>query len=145
MSNTKPITNDYLVPMVIEKSQFGERAYDIYSRLLKDRIIFIGGPIDDALFTWIPQLQQHFPGAEIYLVGGAVRDAAIGRADQKDYDFVIRNVAAAALEAFLASRGQVDFVGRTFGVFKFYPSGGKNTEAIDIALPRTDFAFGTGG
>lgn len=36
-----------MVPMVIEKSQFGERAYDIYSRLLKDRIIFLGGPIDD--------------------------------------------------------------------------------------------------
>ena len=36
-----------LVPMVIEKSQFGERAYDIYSRLLKERIIFLGGPIDD--------------------------------------------------------------------------------------------------
>jgi ATP-dependent Clp protease protease subunit len=36
-----------LVPMVVEKSQFGERAYDIYSRLLKERIIFLGGPIDD--------------------------------------------------------------------------------------------------
>ena len=36
-----------LVPMVVEKSQFGERAYDIYSRLLKDRIIFLGGVIDD--------------------------------------------------------------------------------------------------
>ncbi|OGE80457.1 MAG: ATP-dependent Clp protease proteolytic subunit [Candidatus Doudnabacteria bacterium RIFCSPHIGHO2_01_FULL_43_23] len=36
-----------LVPMVIDKSQFGERAYDIYSRLLKERIIFIGEPIDD--------------------------------------------------------------------------------------------------
>ncbi|MCK5022089.1 MAG: ATP-dependent Clp protease proteolytic subunit, partial [Candidatus Pacebacteria bacterium] len=36
-----------LIPTVIEKSQFGERAYDIYSRLLKDRIIFLGGPIDD--------------------------------------------------------------------------------------------------
>jgi ATP-dependent Clp protease protease subunit len=33
--------------MVVEKSQFGERAYDIYSRLLKDRIVFLGGPIDD--------------------------------------------------------------------------------------------------
>jgi ATP-dependent Clp protease protease subunit len=39
----------YLIPTVIEKSQFGERAYDIYSRLLKDRIIFLGGPIDDDL------------------------------------------------------------------------------------------------
>ena len=36
-----------LVPTVIEKSQFGERAYDIYSRLLKERIIFLAGPIDD--------------------------------------------------------------------------------------------------
>ncbi len=36
-----------LIPTVIEKSQFGERAYDIYSRLLKERIIFLGGPIND--------------------------------------------------------------------------------------------------
>jgi ATP-dependent Clp protease protease subunit len=43
----KELTNQYLVPTVLEKSQFGERAYDIYSRLLRDRIIFIGGPIDD--------------------------------------------------------------------------------------------------
>ncbi|MDZ7587566.1 MAG: ATP-dependent Clp endopeptidase proteolytic subunit ClpP [Patescibacteria group bacterium] len=41
------LKNQYLVPTVLEKSQFGERAYDIYSRLLKDRIIFLGGPIDD--------------------------------------------------------------------------------------------------
>jgi len=45
--NKKDILNQYLVPMVVEKTQFGERAYDIYSRLLVDRIIFIGGPIDD--------------------------------------------------------------------------------------------------
>lgn len=38
-----------LIPTVIEKSQFGERAYDIYSRLLKERIIFLGGPINDAV------------------------------------------------------------------------------------------------
>ncbi len=39
--------NQYLIPTVIEKTTYGERAYDIYSRLLKDRIIFLGGPIDD--------------------------------------------------------------------------------------------------
>ncbi len=38
-----------LIPTVIEKSTYGERAYDIYSRLLKDRIIFLGGPITDAV------------------------------------------------------------------------------------------------
>lgn len=37
----------YLVPTVLEKSQYGERAYDIYSRLLKERIVFLGGPISD--------------------------------------------------------------------------------------------------
>src|SRR6185503_16930783 len=46
-----------LVPMVIEKSSMGERAYDIYSRLLKERIIFLGEPIDDAVAnTLIAQL-----------------------------------------------------------------------------------------
>ncbi len=39
--------NNYLVPMVVEKTSMGERAYDIYSRLLKDRIIFLGSAIDD--------------------------------------------------------------------------------------------------
>ncbi len=41
--------NNYLVPTVIEKSTQGERAYDIYSRLLKERIIFLSGPVTDAL------------------------------------------------------------------------------------------------
>lgn len=39
----------YLIPMVVEQTNRGERAYDIYSRLLKDRIIFLGGPIDDSV------------------------------------------------------------------------------------------------
>ncbi|MFY9484222.1 MAG: ATP-dependent Clp endopeptidase proteolytic subunit ClpP [Patescibacteria group bacterium] len=43
----KPLFNQFLVPMVIEKTQGGERAYDIFSRLLKDRIIFLGTPISD--------------------------------------------------------------------------------------------------
>ncbi len=47
----------YLIPTVIEKSHLGERAYDIYSRLLKDRIIFLGSPIDDTVAnTVIAQL-----------------------------------------------------------------------------------------
>lgn len=47
----------YLVPTVVEKTSHGERAYDIYSRLLKERIIFLGNPIDDAIAnTVIAQL-----------------------------------------------------------------------------------------
>jgi len=41
------MTMSYLIPMVVEQTNRGERAYDIYSRLLKDRIIFLGGPITD--------------------------------------------------------------------------------------------------
>lgn len=43
------IKNDYLIPTVIEKTAHGERAFDIYSRLLKDRIIFLGGPVNDGV------------------------------------------------------------------------------------------------
>ncbi len=51
------MNNEYLIPTVIEKTQMGERAYDIYSRLLKERIIFLGGPINDAVAnTVIAQL-----------------------------------------------------------------------------------------
>jgi len=46
-SNTRQPNHNMLVPMVIEQTGRGERSYDIYSRLLKDRIIFIGTPIDD--------------------------------------------------------------------------------------------------
>ena len=44
---------NYLVPMVVEQTNRGERAYDIYSRLLKERIIFITGPIEDGMATLV--------------------------------------------------------------------------------------------
>jgi len=57
MSKQKEIQNSILVPTVIEKSTYGERAYDIYSRLLKERIIFLGSPVSDAVAnTVIAQL-----------------------------------------------------------------------------------------
>lgn len=43
------VTSQYLIPTVIEKTNFGERAYDIYSRLLQDRIIFLGSEVDDGV------------------------------------------------------------------------------------------------
>jgi ATP-dependent Clp protease, protease subunit len=54
-SNAGERTPEYaqLVPMVVEKTQYGERAYDIYSRLLKERIIFMGGPINDHIANLI--------------------------------------------------------------------------------------------
>jgi ATP-dependent Clp protease protease subunit len=69
-----------LIPMVIEQSHRGERAYDIYSRLLKDRIIFLGGPIDDdtanLVIAQLLFLEAEDPDKDIYLyvnsAGGSV-------------------------------------------------------------------------
>ena len=47
--NLEETKMNYYVPMVVERTNRGERAYDIYSRLLKDRIVFVGGPIDDSV------------------------------------------------------------------------------------------------
>ena len=61
----------YYVPMVIEKTGYGERAYDIYSRLLKDRIVFLGGPInDDVANSVVAQmlfLESQDPDKDIHL------------------------------------------------------------------------------
>lgn len=72
-----------LIPTVIEKSQFGERAYDIYSRLLNERIIFLGGPIDDNLanivIAQLLHLENQDPKKDIMLYinspGGSVTSA----------------------------------------------------------------------
>ena len=59
------------VPMVVETSNRGERAYDIYSRLLKDRIVFVGGPIDDAVANVVVAqllfLESEDPDKDIHL------------------------------------------------------------------------------
>ena len=76
MSSTK----SYLVPTVIEQTGMGERAFDIYSRLLKDRIVLLGTPIDDAVANLVVAqllfLQAEDPGKDIELYinspGGSV-------------------------------------------------------------------------
>lgn len=69
-----------LVPMVVEKSSFGERAYDIYSRLLKDRVVFVGTPVDDNVANLIIAqllfLESEDPKKDVFLYinspGGSV-------------------------------------------------------------------------
>jgi ATP-dependent Clp protease protease subunit len=69
-----------LIPTVIEKSQFGERAYDIYSRLLKERIVFLGGEVDDyvanIVIAQLLHLESQDPEKDIWFYinspGGAV-------------------------------------------------------------------------
>jgi ATP-dependent Clp protease, protease subunit len=76
---SNPISS-YLVPMVIEKTQGGERAFDIFSRLLKERIIFITGPIEDHMANLVVAqllyLESEDPKKDIYIYvnspGGSV-------------------------------------------------------------------------
>lgn len=109
------VSNQILIPTVIEKTNFGERAYDIYSRLLKERIIFLGGPINDAVAnTVIAQLlflQHEDPKKDINLYinspGGSVTSAlAIYDAMQyvkPDVSTICVGFAASAAAVLLAS------------------------------------------
>src|SRR6476619_238833 len=84
--------NNQLIPIVIEKSGRGERAYDIYSRLLKDRIIIVGGPISDdtanAIIAQMLFLSNDDPKTDIQLYvnspGGSV-SAGLGIIDTMRY------------------------------------------------------------
>jgi ATP-dependent Clp protease protease subunit len=77
---TQHTPSNYLVPMVVEKSQFGERGYDIYSRLLKDRIIFLSGEVEDqmanSIIAQLLFLESEDPKKDIFLYvnspGGSV-------------------------------------------------------------------------
>jgi len=79
MSSSAP-RNSYYVPVVIEQDARGERSFDIYSRLLKDRIIFIGTPIDDfvanSVIAQLLFLQMQDPKKDIHIYinspGGSV-------------------------------------------------------------------------
>ncbi|TAK04071.1 CCA tRNA nucleotidyltransferase [Patescibacteria group bacterium] len=95
---------------------------------------------DPALAFTKAFLRDH-PGADLYLVGGALRDALLGR-DAKDVDLVARGRARGELERWLRSRGAVELVGETFGVYKFLPHGisPKERPFVDVALPRREHA-----
>lgn len=109
--------NQYLIPTVIEKSANGERAYDIYSRLLKERIIFLGGPINDGVAnTVIAQLlfldhEDQKKDIRLYInsPGGSV---TAGMAIYDTMQFVKADVSticvgmAASMGAFLLAAGK---------------------------------------
>ena len=109
--------DQYLIPTVIEKSPFGERAYDIYSRLLKDRIIFLGGiisdPVANAVIAQMLFLESQDPGKDIKLyvnsLGGSV---TAGMAVYDTMQYVRPDVSttcigiAASMGAFLLAAGK---------------------------------------
>lgn len=136
-----------LIPMVVEQSNRGERSYDIYSRLLENRIIFITGEIDDAVAnTVVAQLiylESKDPEKDIYLYinspGGSV-SAGIAIYDTMNYIkcdvSTICIGLAASMGAFLLSSGQK---GKRFAlpnaeIMIHQPLGGAQGQASDIQI-----------
>jgi ATP-dependent Clp protease protease subunit len=138
---------NYLVPMVVEQTNRGERAYDIYSRLLKERIIFITGPIEDGGATVIVAqllfLEADNPKKEISMYinspGGVVTS---GMAIYDTMQFVRPAVStlcigqAASMGSLLLAAGAPDlrFALPNARVMIHQPSGGFQGQATDIML-----------
>lgn len=136
-----------LIPTVIEKSQFGERAYDIYSRLLRDNIIFLGGPIDDNIANIvIAQLlfvQSEDPKKDISLYvnspGGSVT-AGLAILDtinhiKNDVSTVCVGVAASAAAVILsAGKKGKRFALPNSEIMIHQPWGGAEGRAADIEI-----------
>ena len=136
-----------LIPMVVEQSSRGERAYDIYSRLLKERIVFVVGPINDSVASVVTAqmlfLESESPKKDIYMYinspGGLVT-AGLGIYDTMQY--VKPEIStlcigqAASMGSFLLSAGQK---GKRFSlpnsrIMVHQPSAGFQGQATDIEI-----------
>ena len=136
-----------LIPMVIEQSGRGERAYDIYSRLLKERVVFLVGPVDEATANLVVAqmlfLESENPDKDIHFYinspGGSI---AAGMAIYDTMQFVKPDVStlcvgmAASMGAFLLGAGAK---GKRFAlpnstVMIHQPMGGFQGQASDIAI-----------
>ena len=138
---------EYLIPYVIERSGNAERSFDIYSRLLKDRIVFLSGPVTDGLAnTVVAQLlflDMDNPNADISLYinspGGSVTAGMAIFDTMQHIKAPVRTVCvgmAASMGAFLLMAGEK---GKRMAlpnseVMIHQPSGGAEGQATDVAL-----------
>jgi ATP-dependent Clp protease, protease subunit len=138
---------DYLVPTVVEQTSRGERGYDIYSRLLKDRIVFLGTPIDDAvgnlIMAQLLHLESEDPDKDINLYinspGGDV-SALLAIYDTMQYikcdvsTIVMGLAASAAAVLLLAGAPGKRFALPNARVLLHQPHGGAQGQAVDIEI-----------
>lgn len=143
-----------MVPMVIEQSGRGERAYDIYSRLLKERVIFLVGPVTDSVANVIVAqllfLESENPDKDISLYinspGGSV---SAGMAIYDTMQFIKPEVStlctglAASMGAFLLAAGAK---GKRFSlpnsrIMIHQPSGGAQGQATDIEIQAREILY----
>jgi ATP-dependent Clp protease protease subunit len=147
MRDPKETYMNYLVPMVVEQTNRGERAYDIYSRMLKERIIFITGPIEDGMASLVVAqllfLEAENPKKEVSIYinspGGVVTS---GLAIYDTMQFIRPPVStlctgqAASMGSLLLAAGAKDlrFALPNARIMVHQPSGGFQGQATDIML-----------
>ncbi len=143
-----------LVPMVVEQTSRGERAYDIYSRLLKDRIIFIGTPIDDNVANLVIAqllfLESEDPDKDINLYvnspGGLIYS---GMAIYDTMQYIKPDISTICV-GLAASMGAVLLAAGTKGkrhalphsrMMMHQPAGGAQGQAVDIEIHAREILF----
>ena len=146
MKDIEKITNN-LIPMVVEQSSRGERAYDIYSRLLKERIVFLVGPVNDSVSTLVTAqllfLESENPKKEIFFYinspGGLVT-SGLGIYDTMQYIKPAVSTLcigqASSMGSFLLAAGEK---GKRFSlpnsrIMVHQPSAGYQGQATDIEI-----------
>jgi ATP-dependent Clp protease protease subunit len=141
------IYNNYLVPMVVEQTNRGERSYDIYSRLLKERIIFLVGPVNDGMASVVCAqllfLESENPSKEISIYinsPGGVVSSGLAMYDTMQYikpeiSTVCIGLAASA-GSLLLTAGSKDkrFSLPHSNIMIHQPSGGYQGQATDIEI-----------
>ncbi len=139
--------HNYFEPSVIEKTPYGERSYDVYSRLLKDRVVFLRGEVNEALANSIVAqllfLEMEDPDAEISMYinspGGSVTDGMAIFDTMRYVKPKIRTVClgmAASMGAFLLMAGEpgMRLALPNSEVMIHQPSGGASGQATDVQL-----------
>jgi ATP-dependent Clp protease, protease subunit len=143
---------DYLVPVVVEQTARGERSFDIYSKLLKERIVFLGTPIDDAvgnlIMAQLLHLESEEPEKDINLYinspGGDIT-TLFAIYDTMQYvkpdvsTIVMGQAASAAAVLVLAGTKGKRFALPHSRVLLHQPHGGAEGQAVDIELQAKEF------
>jgi len=144
---SEKINNNYLIPMVVEQTSRGERSFDIYSRLLKERIIFLGSAIDDNVANLIMAQMLHLeaedPEKDIQLYinsPGGIVTAAMAVYDTMQFikskvsTICIGQAASAAAVLLLAGDEKKRFSLPSSRVMLHQPSGGVSGTTMDVEI-----------
>ncbi len=139
--------NNYLIPMVIEQTDRGERSFDIYSRLLKERIIFLGVAVDDNIANLVMAQMLHLEAEEpqkdiqLYINSpGGVVTSALAVYDTMQFiktpvsTICIGQAASAAAVLLLAGEKGKRFLLPNSRVMLHQPSGGVSGTTIDVEI-----------